>query len=471
MVSVEGFPWLLKRLTTRMGILVWLALSGGPLPALLDAAQSDQAISPDVIALQPFVVYEGFIGVIDGFTGETYHEYNPVVEGFRENFNRILLGYHRRLLTEELGHMERQLRLEKAFGKDLAALADSFGMRGFQINEDSLLRIERAIMGRLLEDPFFKIEALVVWDLDRLRRAGRRGNWSQYARDIRINEETGEWERRITTTWKAGFAVPERNGSRGWYEVTKLQGLNLETNRGYHFIDRGLTGRIVPGAFRDVKLTYPILVNAEEPAPAQVARLQEAFLKNLAYIYDPFSWAWRRNMRFRGGFVQQFQRHVRSARLQVSDRDWFDPVLASFLNDLVTIQHHGINEIYDLEMLRKVPVNANILGEGLDLLNWNAGEARQVPYDPGHQLSARVHFNNPAGARFILLDAYRRYPGTFVEALRSNLLGLEKKVSGKDLVRRTIEEVSGMPADVYIQKAARVQEAELERFRHSSGAL
>jgi hypothetical protein len=160
------------------------------------------------------------------------------------------------------------------------------------------------------------------------------------------------------------------------------------------------------------------------------------------------------------------QPHVEDARYKISDREWFDPVLAHFLNDIVTINYYGIEEIYDLAMLQKVPVNQHILGEDLDLLNWHEGEDRSVPYDPEKQWGVGVNFDRSDQARFILLDAYRRFPEKFVVTLRERLLNSKEKISGKELVKQVITEVSGMPADVYIDRVSKIQKAELMKHKY-----
>src|SRR5210317_287626 len=92
------------------------------LPILLSlpaGAQNKRDIDPQVIELEPFVVYEGLIDVVDGFTEEDYHQSNSVVDGFQETFNKILLGYHRKLLNEEYKHMVKSLEAGKEFSADL----------------------------------------------------------------------------------------------------------------------------------------------------------------------------------------------------------------------------------------------------------------------------------------------------------------------------------------------------------------
>ncbi|NDV61236.1 recombinase family protein [Puniceicoccales bacterium CK1056] len=430
------------------------------------SGKDSSAIDPNIIELQPFVVYSGIIDVVDGFTGKPYHESNPVVDGFREEFNDILLGYHRRILKEEYSYMLVQAKFGTEFVQELNTLAQAFGIGTIGIYRDRFLNIERQILRRLIDDPFFRIDALVVWDLDRLERTKRRPK-SKYGRDIRYNEESGRWERRVTTSWKVDFSIPHKDGWRQYIDILKEQGLNLETNKGYHFINRGLTQHVLPGDFEHVRLTYPIFISSKQPAQEQVQELKEKFLENLTHIYDPFSWAWRRNQRFRAEtvFMPRFRRQVKLVRFPVVDTDWFEPVIMRFLFDVAIIKVQGVDEIYQWEMLRKVPVNRNMLGYGLDLLNWNEDEDRSVPYDPKHQDGVNVNFDNPQGARFILLDAYRRYTDTFFDALQAKLATAKKKSSGKELIKEVIEEVSGLEAEAYIKKASEIQKAELEKYR------
>jgi hypothetical protein len=419
-----------------------------------------------IIELEAFVVYEGLIDVIDGFTGEPYHENNAVVDGFREEFNNLLLAYHKKLVRDELYYLKKRVESGEAYITDLAAFAETFGVEGFSIDKDQFLSRDRAMLGRLIRDPFFKIETLVVWDLERLN--GFKGSRpdSKYAADIQFNEANGRWERRVTTTWEVSFTQNREGGGTNQVRVLRHQGLNLETNKGFHFCPPGIPSRVPPYAFQDVILNYPIFINNNEPAATQIQRLQNEFIINLTHIYDPFSWAVRRNIRHRGGFQQQLRPLVEDARFKIIDDEWFDTVLTAFLCDVMTIKHYGAGEIYDFAMLQKIPVNKNRLGEGLDLLNWNEGENRSVPYNPESQYPAQVDFDNPRLARFILLDAYRRYEDRFVDILRQKLLGLDKKVSGKDLVKEALAEASGVPAEKYIKAASRIQVSELKKYRH-----
>jgi hypothetical protein len=442
-----------KRGVRGLGLLAaWLAGAAG-----LWAEEE-----PQVFELEAFVVYGGTVDVVDGFTGEPFSKENEVVEQFRESFNKLLLNYHRWLLRREATFMKNQIESNEATMAELTALAESFGVKDIPFNEANNLVIERAIFNRLVKDPFFKIDALVVWELDRLRGHEADKPASPYARDIRYNAELGKWERRVTTDWHVAI----RMGAFDAIKVLKQQGLNLDTNRGYHFIDRPLTAKVKPDSFKDVRLTYPIIVDPREPTEAQVKRLQEIFVSNLASIYDPFSWASRRNMRFRGGFQGPLLRAVEATRFRFSDRKWFDPVLATFLNDVVTIKRQGIAEIYDHSLLRRIPVNGNLLGGGLDLLNWNPGENRSVNYDPTTQGTIGMNFNHPDGARFIILEAYMRDPARFLDALRDTLSDKRKGGSGMTLMMEVIEAATGEPAADFIEQAAQNQKEELDRYRY-----
>ena len=68
-----------------------------------------------------------------------------------------------------------------------------------------------------------------------------------------------------------------------------------------------------------------------------------------------------------------------------------------------------------------------------------------------------INFNNPGGARFIVLDAYMRYTDKFLDALRNNLTELKNTHSGKKIFETTIEEVSGIPIKAYVKQAAKAQ--------------
>ncbi len=431
-------------------------------------AKDDEAefIDPDVIEMAPFVVYGGIIDTIDGFTEDEYHGDDPVVLGFREDFNNLLLGFHRKLLINEHKFMTQTLEIERGFHADLNALSSTFGIKPVDRRRDMFHR-EKAITNRLVKDPFFLIDALIVWDSDRLQRYKDRLPHSKYAKDIRYNAEEDKWERRITTRWDVFFVKANGNS----FSTYKEQGLNLDTNRGYHLIERGLPGDIVPQAFQKVNLTYPIFVNSFEPADVQVERLQKTLISNLYQIYDPYSWIARRNQRFRvrSKFQGDFKYYVNKARFPVSDQNWFKNVLSNFLLDIVTIKYYGPNEIYDHQMLNQVNVNKNLLGIGFDLLNWYPEDKRSIDYEVKVGTKAWVNFNNANGARWVLVDAYRRYGIQVMELIRHelNMLVKEKKtMPAKKLVKKVLAQVTGTDADTYIELAEKAQKKELEKFAY-----
>ena len=143
--------------TLHLHLLVFLII---PLHLLYPAEDEAEFIDPHIIEMSPFVVYGGLIDTIDGFTEQEYHEDNPVVLGFREEFNNLLLGYHKKLLVTEYQHMTKTLEIEKAFHADLIALGASFGFPEVDWRSNSFSR-EKSITNRLIKDPFFIIDALL----------------------------------------------------------------------------------------------------------------------------------------------------------------------------------------------------------------------------------------------------------------------------------------------------------------------
>ncbi|MDA0349634.1 MAG: hypothetical protein O3C43_14155 [Verrucomicrobia bacterium] len=443
--------------------LLLLTISGQSLSA---AKEDPLKIGGEVFELKPFVVYEADVDIIDGHTGEKYEGTNDVVLDFADTFNLLLLGFHKKLLVYEINHLNFRLEDGKAFVSELTELAESFGITHFKVNHDNWLRREIAIVQRLSQDPFFKIEALVAWDLDRLNRNLPSMPTSKFATDIRYNETKEIWERRVTTEWRVSHRTISKNGKKYGQpiNVLKEQGLNLDTQEGFHILDRGLSAQVVPNAFKDVKLTYPIIVSSNEPKEEQVKRLQQIYIKNLTHIYDPFSWMARRENRFRGGFGNELLRHFKGRRYKISDREWFDPVLCNLLNDMITIKRHGTKEIYSLEAYQKFEHSRNILGEDLDLLNWLTGEKRQGA-GKSRNPKFSIKFDNPGGARFIVLDAYMRYTDKFVNTLRDKLTSLKKTANGREIIEQSIEEVSGIPMEKYIKMAIQAQSEMVMKYR------
>ncbi len=428
-----------------------------PSLSLPSFSKDDLKIGGQVFELEPFVIYESPIKVIDGMTGEKYTGTNPLVLDFAESFNDLLHKFHTQLLVYEIQHLDFRLKDGVAFERDLRELAESFGIKSFRMRHDNWLRREVSIVTRLNEEPFFKIEALIVWHEDQLNDLYPTLPLTKYGRDIRFNEEKSIWERRVTTDWVVAYRTYNNKGKLGkGVRIEKQQGLNLDTQKGFHILNRGLTAQVPPHAFKDVELTYPIIVNSKEDHDIQLKRLKETYANNLRHIYDPFSWMARRNTRFRGGFARELQSHLSRRSLKVSDNDWFEPVFCDFLNDVITVKRHGKGEIYALNGIRKFSPSRNVLGEGLDLLNWNKGEKRKGSAKPAEPIN-RLKFDRPGDARFIVLDAYMRYPAKFLETLRAKITNLEGKPSGKEIFKTTIQEVTGIPFDIYVEKVTPIQ--------------
>lgn len=425
---------------------------------------AQDAAGDEVVTMEAFNVtaYRGKIPIIDGFTGKDYKGDNDVVFNFAQSFNKLLIGYHKKLVLDEVKHLQFRIKLGKDFEREMGQLAGSFGFGAFALDDSTWLRRERAIITRLIREPFFKIKALIAWDLDRLNTIAPKKPDSKYANDIHYNIEAGKWERRITDRWDVVFFnSPNRRG--GSFSTDKTQGLNLDTQKGFHYIERGLPLQVPSTAFQEVKLTYPIFYSDQHVGEKELRYLQETFIANLYFIYDPFSWVARRDTRFRGGFGQDCLEHIKAQRIYVDDRDWFDGVFARFLSDVVTLKLQGAEEIYSLHMLSKrLNESPRALGLGLDLLNWNKGEKREAVDKP--EAEARISLTSPGGFRFVMIDAYQRLGEPFVEKIRSRLLAQKearRSINGRAMLIQVIEELSGMPYDEFAQRARITQEAHL----------
>lgn len=413
--------------------------------------------------LEGIEVFSNKMKIIDGFTGKEYVGDHPAVLGFRREFDFILKRYHQKLLVDEAEKLKQRGETIKPFGNDLSELASRFGIKDFELEGPHLTR-EISIFKRMVKDPFFNIEELVVWNLSRLKASDGTLPDNKYSNNIRFNEESGSWERRVTTKWEVSWVTRDRH-RRQIYKY-KEQGLNLDTHKGYHIVHGGIRPDVPSEAFQVVKLSYPIFYDVIEDTDTQVKNLSENFLRNLIYIYDPYSWAVRGNTRFRGGFSRQLRQHIKTQALPIQDRDWFDKVLANFINDVITIKFWGSDEIYDLQMLSIDKKNLNQLGVDLDLLNWNSNDKRTLDYDP--EVPSRIpnlDFDSTIGARYVLLDAYRRFGDKFLDTLILRFNAIEKRTDSKRFLKDVIAEVSGVSADKYIPAAIKVQKAELKRFQ------
>lgn len=443
---------------------LWLIASvASPLPAQPDSA------GDEVVKMEPFNVtaYNGKIPIIDGFTGKAYRGDNDVVFNFAQSFNKLLLGYHKKLVLDEVKHLQFRVKLGKEFEREMALLTAAFGFDRFTLDDSTWLRRERAIITRLIREPFFKIKALVAWDLDRLNTMAPQKPDTKYAGDIRFNPATAKWERRITDRWDVMFFNNPNNKRGGSFATDKTQGLNLDTQEGFHFIERGLPVNVPSTAFQEVSLTYPIFYSDSQAGEKELRYLQETFIANLYFIYDPFSWVARRDTRFRGGFSRDCLEHIKAQRIYVGDRDWFDEVLARFLSDVITIKLQGADEIYSLHMLSKrLNECPRALGLGLDLLNWNKGEKREAIDKP--EAEPRISLTSPGGFRFVMIDAYQRWQEPLVEKIRTRLLAQKEarqRIDGRAMLTQMIEELAGMPYAEFAQQAKLTQEANLARHK------
>lgn len=438
------------------------------MPVGSGTARAATETSDEVITMEAFnvTVYGGEIRIIDGITGKKYDGDNPIVFDFANSFNKILVTYHKRLVLEEIEHLKLRLKLGEEFEQEMQARAEAFEFKPFKLDRDNWLTRERSIVSRLIKKPFFIIKSLVAWDIDQLNEMAPTKPASKFADDIRFNSETQQWERRMMAEWNVFF---QRDPSRpqNAFSTFKQQGLNLDSLRGFHFIERGLPANVPPHAFKEVSLTYPIFYSDQKVTAEELRRLQEAFVANLYFVYDPFSWVARRDTRFRGGFYPECLEHVKKQKIYVSDPQWFEPMLARFLSDITTIKLQDADEIYALHMLTKrLNESPRSLGMGLDLLNWNPRETRQALDEP--ETVARVYPKSTWGFRYVMIDAYQRFGETLVERIRERLLAQKaarKKTDGQQLVADIIAELSDMPFDDFVKRAVSTQEAHLASHR------
>ena len=428
-------------------------------------AQETEITADETVMMEAFnvTVYGGKIPIRDGFTGKTYEGDNQLVWDFANSFNKLLVGYHKHLVIEEIKHLQYRIDLGDRFEREMNELSSEFDFGEFTLDRSQWLTRERSIISRLIQKPFFKIESLAAWDIDRLAEMAPAKPKSKFSDDIHFDEVSGEWQRRITSRWNVSFS---RARGRTFF-THKDQGFNLDTMRGYHFIEQGLPAIVPPNAFKEVKLTYPIFYSEDLVTAEELTRLQETFVANLIYIYDPFSWMARRDTRFRGGYYRDCLTHVQEARIYVNDRNWFDPVLARYLSDVIIMKLEGATEIYDFHMVNKrVSESPRALGVGLDLLNWNKGEKRQADDKP----EAVVHLNAKSswGFRYVLIDAHQRYGNALLDRLRVQLLAqakLKKKVSGRAMIEKIITDLSGQSFAEFAQRAIVLQQDQLNQHR------
>jgi hypothetical protein len=438
---------------------LWLLLILSiPTAVRSQSALSEAGVGDDsnfLIELEAYAKYGGDIDVIDGITGKRYHRANDVVKAINASFPKIMGGLHTMLLVLELKHMEVQMTKGIEHTKKLGDLADSFGVKRFMVEDDSWFLKERRILARLRKEPFFQIKELVVWHRDELSSIGLRGN--ERAKNLLFNPETLDWERRVLTEWEVNIRT-----RKSFRRVNKWQGLNLDTNRGFHISD-SLPTSISTSSFREVKVSYPIIVYSDRDEQEQIDHLQRMIVKNMSYLYDPFSWGAKRATRFRGRIAGELLKHMEDRSYRVTDREWFDSTICNFLNDVIALEIYGLMEIYDFYVVKRFESSRNLMGEEMDALNWNPGEEREFSKKRTNP-KLRFDFNNPTGARFAMLDAYLRYGDVFLDNLRLRLTSLKIKEAGRGIIEESISEVSGVPAKTYIKAALKAQADGIMRF-------
>ncbi len=453
----------LSRLAIEFAAATAVLLSLGCPVLEAQSALSGSGVADDpefFVTLDAYVKYGGDIDVIDGLTGNIYHSDNAVVKTIHSNFPKIMGGLHGKLLELEAKYMNFYLEQGVHHERELIELAESFGITNFQMDRSNWMVREKAILRRLSQEPFFQIKELVVWEKEEMGRSLPDNKW---ARNIRFNEETDSWERRVLTDWRVNVPTQWR-----LVQVHKRQGLNLESNQGFHIIDYGLPTQVQASNFKEVSVSYPIIVSRREDSQAQIDRIQHEIVENLSHLYDPFTWVARRSTRFRVAFSAGLLKYFEERKYRVKDRDWFNPVICHFLNDVVVVKRYGFEEVYDLYVDQQFGNSKNVLGEDLDLLNWHSDEKRQGEgVNPNKKIY--LSYDNRSSARFVLLDAYLRYGDRFLDALRARLTNLKKREVAKDLIRDVIAEVSGVSADKYIPAAIEAQKMGIEAYRKTVG--
>lgn len=454
----------LVRALLKLSFGILLGISAGA-AAWSQSALSEAGVGDDdqfLIQLDAYVKYGGDIDVIDGMTGQKYTRDNAVVKAIHSNLPKIMGGLHKKLLELEAKHMSFQMTEGVSHAQKLGGLAKLFGIKGYRLDTENWLRKERTILARLKAKPFFKIKEIVVWEKEELSAIALRDN--ERGKNLRFNVDTNSWERRVLTEWEVNIRSRNR-----FKKVNKWQGLNLDTNRGFH-ISETLPGNVYTSAFREVNVNYPLIVSRDEDPEAQIERLQRQIVKNLSYLYDPFSWAARRNTRFRTKYASGLMNHMRNMGYRVENRDWFDPVICHFLNDIVTVEMYGLEEVYNLFGTQRWENSRYLLGEAMDPLNWHEGEDRPTSSGPRNP-KINLNFDRPDGARFVMLDMYLRYGYVFAENLREKLTNLKKKEDPVEIIKQAIAEVSGIAADTYIQAALKAQEKSVIQYWQKSQGL
>ncbi|MEM9160191.1 MAG: hypothetical protein AAGB46_14195, partial [Verrucomicrobiota bacterium] len=379
--------------------------------------------------------------------------------GLESSMPKIMGGFHNMLLAYEAKNIKFRFEDGLAHAKELKKMADSFGIKGFYLNEDTFLGKERSIFSRLHKSPFYHLDELVVWELEHLEKEPD----NKYAKHIHFEPETDTWRRRVVIQWN----VVSNHGNQT-RRSEKLQGLDLDTQFGFHE-STVLHGRVHPNDFKDLKISYPIFIDRKKSSEEQIDYLQRAFVKNLRHIYDPFSWGARRDTRFQTGLARELRHHLSERGYKVTNREWFDPVISNFLNDVVYIQRHGYQSLYAAIARRATIVRyQNQLGDDIDLLNWEPEENRKVRGSrgkPRNPVGRRLNFETANGARYILLDAYLRNGDKFLDGLRTELLALKKKEDPIPLFKKAIADVTGIPAEKYIELATVEQRKLLAQYQ------
>src|SRR4051812_43325782 len=103
---------------------------------------AEDATADEVVKMEAFNVtaYNGKIPIIDGFTGKDYGGENDVVFNFAKSFNKLLLGYHKKLVLDEVKHLQFRIKLGQEFEREMGQLTAAFGFEKFTLDHSSWLR-------------------------------------------------------------------------------------------------------------------------------------------------------------------------------------------------------------------------------------------------------------------------------------------------------------------------------------------
>ena len=103
-----------------------------------------------------------------------------------------------------------------------------------------------------------------------------------------------------------------------------------------------------------------------------------------------------------------------------------------------------------------------VLGAGVDLLNWNRKEKREATSKPEAPVRISAKF------RYAMIDAYLRFGDAFIDQIQAQLAQAKasrNKINGQQMIKTIIADQSGMSFNAFSKRAVSIHESLLLKHK------